>query len=277
MVLPAEISGYLLDPSPIVPGPANAVVPIPCAEDELEFGPGCARVDDDRLSVRSADEPLLWITETPSPAHIELTRPGGRWLLRELEPDSEQRVSGRAVSVGGIELPFDVTVHTPHERAHLVLNEVLFNPVGAEPAAEWLELVNDGRGPAELEGLWLRDSAAAVELPPASLIPGQYLLLVRDDFPAFANGDVPPAAGAELVRLPLLAKGGLSNSGEVLQLEDAAGRVLSRFPAIASRRAGVSLARSRSDAFDDDPEAFGEHAPPGASPGAANVLAQAPP
>jgi hypothetical protein len=153
----------------------------------------------------------------------------------------------------------------------------LFNSVGAGPAGEWLELVNDGGGPVELSGLWLRDSGGAVELPAATLAAGQYALLVRNDFPSAGSADVAPAPGTELVRLPSWLKGGLSNAGEALQLEDAAGAVLSRFPALASRHAGVSFARSRLDAFDDDPSAFGEHASPGASPGAPNVLVGASP
>lgn len=276
-VLPAEAAGFLLDPEPLWLAAFSAVEPASCAEDELELGPGCARVEDDRLSVRGAEAPLLWVLEAPSAGRVELSAPAARWLLRELEPDSLQRLSGRALSLGGVELPFDRMVHTLPERPHLVLNEVLFNAIGAEPAGEWLELVNDGGGPVELAGLWLRDSAGAVELPPATLAAGQYALLVRSDYASVGSADVAPSPGTELVRLPAWLKGGLSNAGEPLQLEDAAGAILSRFPALASRHAGMSFARSRLDAFDDEPSAFGEHAPPGASPGAVNVLVGAAP
>ena len=34
---------------------------------------------------------------------------------------------------------------------HVVINEVLANPVGGEPAQEWVELYNDGRAPAVLD------------------------------------------------------------------------------------------------------------------------------
>lgn len=268
--LPPEAGGVLLDPTPFEIAPSSAPETALCDEGELALGPGCARVDDDRLNVRSADEPLLWALETNGSARIEPMPAAGRWVVRGLEPDREQRVWGRAISVGGAELPFDVNVRTLPERSHLVLNEVLANPLGSEPAAEWVELFNDGQSAAELLGLWLRDSAGAVELPAATIAPGEYALLVRSDFPATLSGDVPPLPGTQLVRLPLLAKGGLSNSGEALDIEDANGLVLSRFPALAARRAGVSLARTRVDAFDADAGAFAEHGAPGASPGTMN-------
>jgi hypothetical protein len=267
---PPEAGGVLLDPTPFEIAQGADPSFAACAEDELPLGPGCARVDDDRLDVRSADQPLLWSLETNSSARLEEAPAGGRWVVRGLEPDREQRVRGRAISVGGSELPFDVNVRTLIARPHLVLNEVLANPLGSEPAAEWIELFNDGRSEAELSGLWLRDSAAGVELPAATIAPGEYALLVRSDFPTAASGDVPPLPGTQLVRLPLLGKGGLSNSGEMLDLEDASGLVLSRFPALAARRAGVSFARTRVDGFDDDLAGFVEHGAPGASPGAAN-------
>lgn len=276
-VLSAENAGFLFDPEPIQPGLASAVTPASCAEDEFAIGPGCAWADDDRLSVRSAEEPLLWVLETRVPARIELPGKAGRLVVRDLEPNSEQHVVGRALDLAGTELPFDVIVQMRPERSHLVLNEILFNPIGAEPAGEWLEVFNDGWGPAELSGLWLRDAGSRVELPAATLAAGHYALLVRADFPAFASGDVPPAPGTELFRLPGWLKGGLSNTGEPMQLEDAAGVAISRFPALPSRHAGTSLARSRPDASDDDGSAFAEHAPPGASPGAVNALVRAAP
>jgi hypothetical protein len=271
-VFPAEANGFLFDPEPLVAGLASALRPAHCVDGELALGPGCARVDDDRLSVRSADEPLLWVMETGASTRIELPGPAGLWFVRDLEPDSEQRLVGRAVDLAGIEHPFDVTVRTLPEHPHLVLNEVLSNPVGAEPAGEWVELFNDGRGPVALSSLRLRDSTSAVELPSATVAAGQYLLLVNQGFSSAAGVDVSPALGTELVRLPLWPKGGLSNSGEPLQLEDAQGVPISRFPMLASRHAGTSFARFRPDSSDDDLSAFAEHAPPGASPGAANVL-----
>jgi hypothetical protein len=274
LVFAAEVGGYLFDPAPLVRAPGAALSQALCAEGELQLGPGCARLDDDRLLIRNVDEPALWALDNGAGSNLQPLAPGERWLVRGLEPDSEQHLRGRALSLGGVETPFELVAHTLPERAHLVLNEVLFNPLGAEPAAEWVELVNDGAGQAELAGLFLRDGGGLVELPSASLEPGQYALLVRNDFVPAASGDVPLSSETLLLRVPALGRAGLSNSGEALQLEDAKGRVLSRFPALPSRRAGVALARSTPHAFDEDAQSFGEHASPGASPGTANRLAR---
>lgn len=272
----AETEGYAFDPTPLLRAPGAALANALCADDEVDLGPGCAQFDDDRAVLRNGEEAALWSVNSDAGSWLRVLPPGGRWLIRGLEPDSAQRWRGWALSVGGLETPFEATAHTLPARAHLVLNEVLFNALGPEPAAEWVELVNDGVGRAELAGLVLRDAGGAVQLPNESLEPGQFALLVRNDFVPAEGGDVPPSAEATLLRVHALGSGGLSNSGERLQLEDAAGRVLSRFPALASRRAGVALARSTPDALDDDPRAFGEHAAPGASPGAPNSLENAP-
>ena len=83
-----------------------------------------------------------------------------------------------------------------------------------------------------------------------------------------------PLDPSSLLVLPSLAKSGLSNSGELLRLFDPAGSLVSRFPALKASAAGVSIARRAPESADDDPSAFGSHAPPGASPGAPNALSE---
>jgi hypothetical protein len=109
-------------------------------------------------------------------------------------------------------------------------------------------------------------------LPRATLRSGEFALLVRNDFESSGGSDVPLETAALQIQMPALGKGGLSNAGEPLILKDPTGQIRSSFPALASKRAGVSLARRQPDSFDDDAAAFGEHAAPGASPGRANQL-----
>jgi hypothetical protein len=164
---------------------------------------------------------------------------------------------------------FDVVFRTAPARQRWVLSEVLSNPLGPEPASEWVELVNAGSVRASLAGLVLADGGGSVELPDIQADPGEFVVLARQDFNP-GTGDVAPAGSAQLVRLPELAKNGLSNSGEPLRLIDGDGRTVSSFPALAARHAGVSLARKRLERADDDPDGVAEHAAPGASPGAPN-------
>ena len=109
-------------------------------------------------------------------------------------------------------------------------------------------------------------------LPARVLAPGQRALVVRPDFVPGAGGDIAPAPGTPLLTVQSLGKSGLSNAGEALELRDAGGAVLSRFPAHKAK-SGRSIARRAPDSADDDPNAFGEHADPGASPGGPNQLA----
>lgn len=277
-VLPPLAAGALWDPLPLEFEAPRAREEPPtetvCEREELSLDTGCATVFDDRLVVRNGPEPMLYAVESESEPLLFALSPGENFAWRGLLPDSPQVLLGKSIDRFGDERPFELSFRTLPAAAHLVLNEVLANALGPEPASEWIELLNDGSAPAELGGLRLADGAGQVELPATRLDPGAYALLVRDDF--VENGvDVPPKEGVSLVRVPTLGKNGLSNSGEALTLSDASGRVLSRIPAIASAHAGVSIARRSPSAPDDAPESFAEHAAPGASPGAENSVASA--
>jgi hypothetical protein len=267
----AEPTGILLDPAPLQPAtpapPLNAI----CDGDEQSFGPGCIRTEDDRAILRAGPEPQLFGIAT-APRTLWLAPAGGQFLLRGLTPDTEQALSGQALSPTGVSVACAASVRTGKGRSHLVLNEVLANPVGAEPAGEWVELMNDGGEASTLQGLSLRDATGTVALPNMTLAAGEYALLVREDYARPTSGDVPPLPSVPLVVLPSLGGNGLSNSGELLLLEDERGQIISAFPAVAAKHAGISVARRRPDSLDDDPEAFAEHGAPGASPGAANTF-----
>jgi hypothetical protein len=275
LVLPPELDGSVLDAEALALGVRDRPVTFPvCAPPEIEFGPGCARVEDDRLVVRNADQPLLWRFQPRAPdtlAVLETPEAGGGFVLFGLIPGAVNSVRGAVIASDGVEAEFALEVTTEALRPRIVLSEVLANPVGPEPASEWVELYNAGPEPVELGGMRLQDSAGSVELPEADLPPGAYALLVREDFAAGAP-DLAPSTGVRLLRVPELAKNGLSNSGEPLALLDRDERVLSRFPAVSASRAGVSIARRAPDALDTDLGAFSRHAPPGASPGAENVV-----
>jgi hypothetical protein len=189
-------------------------------------------------------------------------------LARDLAADSRVSIRGRVLASSGELQAFETTFTTTRERRHLVLNEVLANPAGPEPDAEWIELVNDSARVASLSGLWLEDSGGSVPLPNAELAPGEIALLVGEGFQA-SGLDVPLPDDVRRLVVTSLGARGLSNSGEALLLVGAEG-VLSRFPMLAAPHAGHSIARRTLDAADDDGANFAEQAPPGASPGAPN-------
>ncbi|MGC4066467.1 MAG: lamin tail domain-containing protein [Polyangiaceae bacterium] len=160
----------------------------------------------------------------------------------------------------------------PKGQSRVIINEVLANPYGAEPTEEWVELFNAGSATAELYGWKLADSGGQVELPALVLEPGAFVVLANEGFLGGQSGDVSPSEGSTIIRLPYLAKSGLSNAGEALRLIDESGGIRSSFPAVAASRAGVSIARESPSTLDDDAKGFLSHAAPGASPGAYNHL-----
>ena len=101
--------------------------------------------------------------------------------------------------------------------------------------------------------------------------PGEFVVIVSDEYVADSDVAVPPVAGTVLLRVPELGSGGLLNSGERLLLRAPDGEVASRFAAIKPKP-GISVARRWPWSLDDDEQAFGLHQDPGASPGAANRL-----
>jgi len=239
-----------------------------CQAGELAFGPGCARVTDDRVTVRTPNAALLWIAHTARGALVEVSARGSLLTIDGLLPDTLQRLWGSTHDLSGAARAFELELHTALARARPILNEALADALGPEPQSEWVELLNDGTLAVDLGQYSLQDGGGRTPLPHASLAPREYALLVRDDFAPNAS-DEPPAAGARLIRLPTLGKSGLSNAGERLSLVDSAGVECSVLPAL-SGKAGQSLARRTKASEDSDPNAFIFGTP---TPGFANDIA----
>ncbi len=268
MVAPPVLAGALLEPSPWLPLSRSAAdEAAPCAAG-APFHGACLEVLDDRLRVTPGAQDLFFALNQPQNL-VLATRAGTRsLLLGQLSPAAAVTLSGSVLSGSGALEAFQTTVTTAAARRHVLLNEVLANPVGPEPDGEWIELVNDSERVTSLAGLWLEDAGGHVQLPNQELEPGELALLVSDGFRA-SGLDVAIADRVRLLRVPSLGVRGLSNGGEGLLLVGREG-VLSRFPLLGAAHPGKSIARRWPDAADDDPAAFSEHGGLGASPGAPN-------
>lgn len=105
----------------------------------------------------------------------------------------------------------------------LLISEVMYNPSGSEPNAEWIEIHNPGTVARSLLGLTLFDSAARTHTIAGNVMvaPGAYVVLVRK----LADSGVPAAKVAYEYGLGVAAGSGIqltnSNSGFV-QLRDGA-------------------------------------------------------
>lgn len=246
-----------LEPRPLErDGSADRAERPACAGDQVALGPTCAWVADDRLLVAGTATPLLWNVLAPGLDQVTAAAADQPFWVHPLPYNRVVLLDLLVADTAGERTSWTVTVRTRSPMAHLVINEVLANPVGAEPAQEWVELYNDGRAPAVLAGYELVDAGGHTPLPGGVLSPGRYALLVNQDYDEEDEFDPAPAAGTLIVRVPTLGKNGLSNQGEPLLLRDGDGRTVSRFPATPKPKSGVSVMRVAPMALDELEDSF---------------------
>lgn len=266
-VLPPSLLGVLLAPGAFQPEDHRAVSAPSSCSGVVELD-SCIEVRDDRVLVTPLSRDTLWQVAEPT-LRVVVSSAGRRTtLLNGLTPLTSYAVRGSLLTSDAVSQRFVLEVTTARAARHLILSEVLANPLGPEPASEWIELTNDSNQPVELGGLWLEDATSRSALPSELLAPRETALLVAAGFRPSAL-DVPIAPGTRLLTLQALGARGLSNSGEALLLVGPEG-IVARFPALAAPHAGRSLARRALDGADDDPATFGEHGGAGASPGSPN-------
>ncbi|HEY6562247.1 MAG TPA: lamin tail domain-containing protein [Polyangiaceae bacterium] len=267
---PPSVAGVAVDPEPLLNAEAPESAALACSAGEQALGPACLEVADDRLLVRTAAERALLAAHANGVEFLQVSSPAGRFVVRGLTPSSRITVDLTLLTASGAALMETRELTTTSALPHVVMTEVLANPAGSEPAQEWVEIVNDGTLPVDLAGFSFADSGAELPLQSHVLEPGQFALIVAEDFQTSALGDVPVPEFCPLLRLPKLGKNGLSNSGESVRIRSTDGRMSSQFPPLAATKPGVSLARREVTALDDDVVAFGFHGEPGASPCSAN-------
>ncbi|HEX9296028.1 MAG TPA: lamin tail domain-containing protein [Polyangiaceae bacterium] len=238
-----------------------------CGAAELRFGPGCAEVQDDRILVRPPEAAILWTIDTGQQTIVRSSRGAKRFVVRPMPESGFYRLA--VLDRGGRVQANEFPVEPAPARAHVVVNEVMANPAGAEPSQEWVELFNDGTAAVSLGGFVLEDGGGRAVLPDAGLEPGAWALVVPEGY--VADDGIDPIAPPDtlVLRVPALGRGGLSNDGEKLTLRDASGAVVSTFPAVKTKN-GVSIARASPESFDDDPTAFAPSINGSATPGAQN-------
>jgi len=101
---------------------------------------------------------------------------------------------------------------------HLVISEVLYDPVGTEPDGEWIEIFNPTGSSVALSGWKLNDNSSSQDIiPNLTLSPGQFLVVAAKES-AFRS--LYPAFSGNLVSLENAIGNGLSNTGDRVILFD---------------------------------------------------------
>lgn len=146
------------------------------------------------------------------------------------------------------------------------ITEVLARPLGSWPAHQFVELYNRGDAPVDLGGLELHDEQGFDVLPPATLAPGAYALVVPSEWTDDDGLDAAPPEGTLIVRLAddWIGGNGVRETGEALALVEPDGRLASRFSTYgASPLRGQSVVR----ALPCDVEGAFQESAGGATPG----------
>ncbi|NRA34398.1 MAG: lamin tail domain-containing protein [Polyangiaceae bacterium] len=284
-VPPVSAFGVLLDPAPL--GHEDAVPPVPtelsaeCVAEEFPIGPGCIEVQDDRLIVRPPAGESLWSVVGSDHHWVRVSDGPARFVLRGLAPNTRQGLRFTILHPGGTD-SVDVQVSTPEASAHVVINEVMPNPVGMEPEQEWVELYNDGTIPVCLRGWVFEDVGGSALLPDLRLPPGAFALLVGPGYLPDGDYDAVAVEGTPVLVLEKLANQGLSNSGELVRLRDSLGRIVSRLAygdvlsedcpdSAGTAENGVSVARLHPWSLDESQVRCEPHAGAKSSPGGHNT------
>ena len=270
---PNHFDEFSFEPTPFINSQElGEILPAECEFEETAFGPGCIKVDSNRALLRGPRTMTFWAIFSSSGAHFHSVDADGRLVIPSIRGLKNLEISATVFDLTGRSTDAQTIIQLPPPAPRPMISEVMSNPLGSEPSEEWVEVMNAGDADAILTNYVLSDGSGSVTLPNLTIAPGAFALLVREDFMGGTSGDIAPENHVAIVRLPQLGKSGLTNSGEALTLTDADGKLVSSFPARAAERAGVSVARRDLTIFDDDSSGFLAHAPPGASPGAPNVV-----
>ncbi len=142
------------------------------------------------------------------------------------------------------------------------ITEVLADPIGPEPAQEFVEIVNFGSEEVDISGWMVDDNedANGPLIPDGTLLgPGQVGVLVSSSFDPNDNQDPAPNASALVIVLEnSVGSNGLKNSeAETVELYDGEGRLVSQYRGqTGNPKEGHSAIRLSSELPDGDLLAF---------------------
>lgn len=241
---------------------SSSWLPMHCYADELAVEAGCALIDDRSITLRIlADEPVRLRLKAPQNINYAVAPRGEAQLIaRDLPPDSRVNLELIAADLAGNQTTAQLDLRTASPLAKLSITEVRADPFGPEPAQEYVELLNWGDTPVDLQGYSISDDPDDVGKSVAQSVlvhPGARVLLVSDRFDPDDPRDDAPPPGAALIRIgSSLASAGLSNSGEPLFLRDPSGKRISAAPASPRPRSGVCIVRVAEDMRDGSDGSF---------------------
>ncbi len=272
------------------PDPADSdppgILPMSCAEAERNRDGLCVAESVASASVRlTTNEPaLLWAT---GPEHLILEVLSSPWSTEHffgvagLEPSTETSIDLVIEDINGNNIPMTLPL-TGVLAEGVVLTEILADPLGPEPAQEFIEIANIGIETADISG-WMIDDNGDTN---GDLIPegtylqsGQVAILVSPEFDMNAAADPSPHPEALVIILDsALGSNGLKNSAaESIELYNREGRLQSSYSGeIGTPKEGVSVIRRAAELPEGVPGAYVPAPNGSSSPGVVSRLQTSP-
>ncbi|MBW2465130.1 MAG: hypothetical protein JRH11_26005, partial [Deltaproteobacteria bacterium] len=181
-------------------------VGVTCAIDEEDLGPACVLVDDRRISlhVAATGPARFFVTGAGRSDAVIAPRGAARLTLEGLPARTSVTVDLRLVDLALRERGHTLEVTTTAPLAPLSITEIRSDPLGPEPAQEYVEVLNSGAMPLDIAGFWLadREDREGDVVPRSVVVPaGGRVLLVADGFDPRHPADTPVPAGVPLARL----------------------------------------------------------------------------
>jgi Lamin Tail Domain len=271
---------------PPEPDPQDSVAPVmsaaSCDGAELEMGNYCLAQGSNSAAVRFlSDEPAQVDLDFADDIHggvISASWATEHHLLVagiDCDVDTTVNVTLKDASGNAEQEQLDVSCTGS---ASVVVTEVLADPLGAEPAQEFVEIINIGEEDVDLTGWMLDDNGDADgDLLPAGtmLAAGEVALIVSDSFEAGAGEDPAPDQAAKIIVIESsIGSNGLKNSeAETIELYDAAGNLVSRYGGqTGAPKEGISVVRPYAELPDTSPQVFVLEPNGTSSPGVVNRL-----
>ncbi len=260
--------------------PPWLVPAVGCGGSEVLLGSICVSAGPRGIALRLwASEPVTASAQSVSDEEltsVDTAALNHHLVLAPLSPDFDLEIVVEITDQASLSVSEGpLAIRTSSLTSTVVINEVLFDPLGPEPQQEFIELYNTGADEVSLEGWTIADEGGTDLLaPPAPLLPEGYALIISEGYEPGAGGDPPPRAGALMIQLDgSIGSAGLRNSGEEITVLDSTGNVVSMVPAPASSPgAGTSIERVNPLAPDGDPANWTPNAAESATPGGPNSV-----
>ena len=244
---------------------APTLMPATCALDELSIADVCVLPRAQGATVRGlSDEPALVTVRAGDERQAALSLSGAFALdLANIAAAEVVPLVVQLEYLAGNAREVPLTVSLPAALARVAIDEVRADPLGPEPAQEYVELLNSGPEPLQIMGFSLTDDAFSEGrriVTPLELSAGERVLVVAPGFDARNPDDGQLPGGVRLARLDgALA---LRNDGEALLLRDAQGRRVAESPRMAPEVEGQCIARvAREGTFEYMPDPAGSCTP----------------